>query len=211
VIFKVLASAIFAAASLFFITAKANAQPISIVGLGDSLMAGYQLAPEESFPAQLEKALRDKGHDVVINNAGVSGDTSADGLARIDWSVPDGTQGVILEFGANDALRGLSPQQTRDNLEAAILRLKERKIPVLLVGILAPPNMGADYEKQFNPIYKELAAKHGLVLYPFFLDGVALQADLQLEDGMHPNAPGIKIMAEKFLPAAEAFVKMIKM
>jgi acyl-CoA thioesterase-1 len=211
VTFKVLASAIFAAASLFFMTSGAEAQPINIVGFGDSLMAGYQLAPEQSFPARLEKALRERGYDVVITNAGVSGDTSADGLARIDWSVPDGTQGVILELGANDALRGLSPKQTRDNLEAAITRLKDRKIPVLLVGILAPPNMGADYEKQFNPIYKDLAAKYGVPLYPFFLDGVALKPDVQLKDGMHPNAEGTKIMAEKFLSAAEAFVKMIKM
>jgi acyl-CoA thioesterase-1 len=191
--------------------AGAGAQPIDIVGLGDSLMAGYELSPEESFPARLEKLLRQKGHDVVITNAGVSGDTSADGLARIDWSVPDGTSGVILELGANDALRGLSPEQTRDNIEAAIKRLKDRKIPVLLVGIYAPPNMGADYEKAFNPIYKDLAGKYGLPLYPFFLDGVALQPGVQLKDGMHPNAEGTKIMAEKFLPAAEAFLKMIRM
>jgi len=192
-------------------TAKAGAQPIDIVGFGDSLMAGYELPPEESFSARLEKLLRQKGYDVVITNAGVSGDTSADGLARIDWSVPDGTRGVILELGANDALRGLSPKQTRDNIDAAIQRLKERKIPVLLVGIVAPPNMGGDYEHEFNPIYKDLAAKYGLLLYPFFLDGVAMQPGVQLKDGMHPNAEGTRIMAEKFLPTAEAFVKMIKM
>jgi acyl-CoA thioesterase-1 len=184
---------------------------MTIVGLGDSLMAGYELPPEDSFPARLEQMLREKGYDVVITNAGVSGDTSADGLARIDWSVPDGTSGVILELGANDALRGLSPKQTRDNLQAAIERLKERKIPVLLVGIYAPPNMGSDYETGFNPIYKDLAAEYKLPLYPFFLDGVATQPGTQLKDGMHPNAEGTKIMAKRFLPLAEAFVKMIKM
>lgn len=209
--FKALAIAIIATASVFLMNTKSEAQTINIVGLGDSLMAGYELAPEEAFPARLEKLLKDKGYDVAITNAGVSGDTSADGLARVDWSVPDGTQGVILELGANDALRGLSPKETRDNIEAVIKRLEERKIPILLVGIFAPPNMGADYERQFNPIYPELAAKYKLPLYPFFLDGVALQAGLQLKDGMHPNADGTKIMAEKFLSIAEAFVKMIKM
>ena len=209
--FKALAGAIFATASLFLMTQKANAEMINLVGFGDSLMAGYELAAEESFPARLETLLRDKGYDVAITNAGVSGDTTADGLARVDWSIPDGTQGVILELGANDALRGLSPKESRDNLDAIILRLKARKIPVLLVGIPAPPNMGGDYEKQFNPIFKDLAAKYDLPLYPFFLDGVAMQAAVQLKDGMHPNGDGTKIMAEKFLPTAEAFVKMIKM
>jgi len=132
-------------------------------------------------------------------------------LARVDWSIPDGTQGVILELGANDALRGLSPKESRDNLDAIILRLKARKIAILLVGIPAPPNMGSDYETEFNPIFKDLAAKYDLPLYPFFLDGVAMQAAVQLKDGMHPNGDGTKIMAEKFLPTAEAFVKMIKM
>ncbi|MDB5522695.1 MAG: Arylesterase precursor [Rhizobium sp.] len=209
--FKALAGAIIAVASLFLSVAGAGAQTISVVGFGDSLMAGYELPPEEAFPAQLEKLLKDKGHDIAVTNAGVSGDTTADGLARIDWSIPDGTQGVILEFGANDALRGLSPKESRDNLEAMIARLKERKIPVLLVGILAPPNMGGDYETQFNAIYPDLAKKYGLPLYPFFLDGVVLQANLQLDDGMHPNGDGTRIMAEKFLSIAETFVKMIKM
>lgn len=206
--FKALAAAIFAAACLFGATARAEASTIRLVGFGDSLMAGYELAPEEAFPARLEKLLRGKGYDVTIANAGVSGDTTADGLARIDWSIPEGTQGVILELGANDALRGLSPQESRDNLDAMIMRLKERKIAVLLVGIPAPPNMGADYEQQFNPIYADLARKHGLTLYPFFLDGVAFQPGLQLKDGMHPNGDGTKAMAEKFLPVAEAFVNL---
>lgn len=206
--FKALAGAIFAMSCVFVAQATAGARTISLVGFGDSLMAGYELPPEQAFPAQLEKLLKDKGYDIAIANAGVSGDTTADGLARLDWSIPDGTQGVILELGANDALRGLSPAQSRANLEAMILRLKERGIAVLLVGIVAPPNMGAAYEKEFNPIYRELADKHGLMLYPFFLDGVAMQPARQLKDGMHPNGEGTKTMAEKFLPIAEAFVKL---
>jgi acyl-CoA thioesterase-1 len=209
--FKALATAIIAAAA-FFLTAGASlSATINIVGFGDSLMAGYELAPEEAFPARLEKLLKDKGIDVAITNAGVSGDTSADGLARIDWSVPDGTQGVILELGANDALRGLSPEQTRSNIEAAIQRLKARNIQILLVGILAPPNMGSDYAEKFNRIYADLARQYSLPLYPFFLDGVVMKAGAQLSDGMHPNASGTQIMAGKFLATAEAFLKMVKM
>jgi acyl-CoA thioesterase-1 len=207
--FKALAGAIFAVTMMFGLSAPVRAETINLVGFGDSLMAGYELPPEQAFPAQLEKLLRAKGHDVAIANAGVSGDTTADGLARIDWSIPDGTKGVILELGANDALRGLSPEQSRDNLDQMISRLKARGIPVLLAGILAPPNMGADYEKAFNPIYEQLADKHGLDLYPFFLDGVAMQPQLQLKDGMHPNGEGTRVMAEKFLPAADVFLKSL--
>lgn len=207
--FKALGSVFLAVGLIFYAGAKAQAQSISLVGFGDSLMAGYELPPEQAFPARLEKLLRDKGHDVVIANAGVSGDTTADGLARLDWSIPDGTQGVILELGANDALRGLSPEESRNNLESMLKRLKERRIPVLLVGILAPPNMGSDYESKFNTIYKDLAAQYAVPLYPFFLDGVTLQPDLQLKDGMHPNGAGTMVMAEKFLPAAETFLKSL--
>jgi len=188
------------------LSATARAESVSLVGFGDSLMAGFQLPPEDAFPARLEKALRDKGLDVTIANAGVSGDTTSGGLARIDWSVPDGTKGVILELGANDALRGIPPEETRKNLAAMITRLKERGIAVLLAGMLAPPNMGAEYASRFNPIFPELAKEHNLVFYPFFLDGVVTEADLKLEDGMHPNGDGIGIMVERFLPTAELFV-----
>ncbi|MFM2279608.1 MAG: hypothetical protein RLZZ444_1839 [Pseudomonadota bacterium] len=205
--FKVLAAAIFSA---FLAIGTAEARTLNLVGFGDSLMAGYELPPEEAFPARLETLLKQKGHDVVIANAGVSGDTSADGLARIDWSVPDGTDGVILELGANDALRGLSPEESRKNIEAMIIRLKERGIPVLLAGILAPPNMGSDYEARFNPVFKELAEKHDLTFYPFFLDGVTLNPQNQLKDGMHPNGAGTAIMAKKFLPTAEKFLATLK-
>lgn len=189
--------------------AQAQDKPLQLVGLGDSLMAGYQLPPSDSYTAQLETALKAKGINVTITNAGVSGDTSSGGLARAEWSVPDGTDGVILELGANDALRGISPADTEKNLEAIIDGFKKRNISVLLVGIMAPPNMGNDYAKRFNPIYENLAQKHGLPLYPFFLDGVVLDQKLQLEDRMHPNTQGVALMVEKSLPTVEAFVKTI--
>lgn len=190
----------------FALSPAARAEAISLVGFGDSLMAGYQLPPEDAFPARLEKALKAKGLEVTIANAGVSGDTSSGGLARIDWSVPDGTRGVILELGANDALRGIAPEETRKNLEAMITRLKERGIAVLLAGMMAPPNMGTDYAARFNPIYLELAEKYGLELYPFFLDGVVTEPGLKLEDGMHPNGDGVGVMVEKALPVVERFL-----
>lgn len=187
----------------------ARAEPVRLVGFGDSLMAGYQLAASEAFPVRLEAALREKGYEVEIANAGVSGDTTSGGLARLDWSVPEGTQGVILELGANDALRGIPPEETEKNLDAMLTRLKERGIAVLLVGMLAPPNMGSEYGERFNGIYARLAEKHGAALYPFFLDGVVTKADLQLEDGMHPNAEGVAVMVQSILPVAEAFVRSI--
>ena len=187
----------------------ARSATLNLVGFGDSLMAGYQLPPEDAFPARLEKALRAKGHDVTIANAGVSGDTTSGGLARIDWSVPDGTRGVILELGANDALRGIAPEESRKNLIAMIEKLKSRGIPVLLVGMLAPPNMGDDYAGRFNPIYPEIAKVYGTELYPFFLDGVVENAKLKIEDGMHPNGDGIGVMVERFLPVAERFVQSL--
>lgn len=183
--------------------------PLHIVGLGDSLMAGYQLEASESYTAQLQKALEDKGLSVEISNAAVSGDTSAGGRERAQWSVPDGTDGVILELGANDALRGISPDETRKNLEAMIEGFKARDIPVLLIGILAPPNMGGDYAERFNAIYQSLAEKHELALYPFFLDGVVLDDSLKLEDGMHPNAKGVAVMVERSLPTVLSFAQEI--
>jgi acyl-CoA thioesterase I len=194
--------------ALFAGSGSANAQEkaINLVGFGDSLMAGYQLAPSESYTAQLEAALKAKGRNVVITNAGVSGDTTSAGLSRIDWSVPDGTDGVILELGANDALRGIAPEQSEKNLDAMLARLKERGIPVMLAGILAPPNMGGDYAEKFNPIYKRLSEKYAVPLYPFFLDGVTTVPGMQLEDGMHPNAKGVAVMVERTLPMVEAFL-----
>jgi acyl-CoA thioesterase-1 len=178
----------------------AAAGPISGVGFGDSLMAGYQLGPGEGFPEQLQAALAAEGFDVTIANAGVSGDTTAGGLARLDWSVPDGTDFVILELGANDALRGIAPEITRQNLEKMIVRLKERGIDVILAGMLAPPNMGEDYAARFDPIFPDLAAKYGLPFYGFFLDGAIGDAAKMLSDGMHPNHAGVAQMVDKFLP-----------
>ncbi|MBY5737220.1 arylesterase [Rhizobium leguminosarum] len=196
------------AVSLILATA-ADARTINLVGFGDSLMAGYQLPPGDGFPEKLQAALKAKGLDVTIANAGVSGDTTTGGLARIDWSVPDGTDGVILELGANDALRGIPPEESEKNLDQMIARLKARGIAVLLVGMLAPPNMGADYAARFNPIYRKLSDKYGVRLYDFFLDGVALDAGLKLDDGMHPNARGVDVMVEKMEADVTNFVEAI--
>lgn len=179
------------------------AKPITIVGFGDSLMAGYNLAPGEGFTDQLQSALRAKGHDVTVANAGVSGDTTSGGLARLDWSVPDGTDLVILELGANDMLRGIDPALVEKNLDAMMARLKARNIPVLLAGMMAAPNLGHAYGEAFGTIYPRLADRYGATLYPFFLDGVAGNASLELEDGMHPNAVGVKRMVENILPTVE--------
>jgi acyl-CoA thioesterase-1 len=181
----------------------APAKPLQIVGFGDSLMAGYDLPPGEGFTDKLQKALRDKGHDVAVANAGVSGDTTSGGLARLDWSVPDGTDLVILELGANDMLRGIDPAEIEKNLDAMLARLKERKIPVLLAGMVAAPNLGHAYGEAFGTIYPRLAEKYGATLYPFFLDGVVGDAALELKDAMHPNAAGIDRMVERVLPTVE--------
>ena len=188
------------ALAIFAFASFARSEPVRIVGFGDSLMAGYQLEPGEGFTVRLEAALESAGYNAEVANAGVSGDTTTGGLARLDWSVPDGTRLVILELGANDALRGISPDITRQNLDAMISSLKRRGIEVLLAGMLAPPNMGADYGAAFNPIYPELADKHQLALYPFFLDGVAARPKRLLADGMHPNPRGVQIMVAGILP-----------
>jgi acyl-CoA thioesterase-1 len=207
--FKVAALQFTVIAVSLILATGANARTINLVGFGDSLMAGYQLPPGDGFPEKLQAALKAKGLDVTIANAGVSGDTTTAGLARVDWSVPDGTDGVILELGANDALRGIPPEESAKNLDQMIIRLKERGIAVLLAGIIAPPNMGADYAARFNPIYQKLSEKHGLPLYAFFLDGVALEAGLKLDDGMHPNTKGVDVMVEKMEPAVTNFVETI--
>jgi len=176
---------------------------VKIVGFGDSLMAGYMLPSNAAFPQQLEKALNDKGVEVSIENAGVSGDTTTGGLSRVDWSVPDGTDLVILELGANDALRGIEPDITEKNLDEMLARLQQRGISVILAGMMAPPNMGKDYAAKFNPIYPKLAQKYGVPLYPFFLDGVATKKDFLLEDGMHPNEKGVETMVANFMTTIE--------
>jgi acyl-CoA thioesterase I len=178
----------------------ATAEPIKILAFGDSLMASYQLETAQGFPAQLAKALTAKGLDIEMTDAAVSGDTTSGGLERLDWSVPDGTDLVILELGANDALRGLPPQAAEANLEAMIGKLEARDIKIILAGMLAPPNMGKEYEAAFNGIFPRLAEKHKLPLIPFFLEGVAGAPELQLEDRMHPNPKGVTKMVENALP-----------
>ncbi len=180
--------------------------PIRVVALGDSLTAGFDLAPSEAFPIQLERALKKRGHDVEIANAGVSGDTTAAALARLDWAVPEDTDAVILELGGNDALRGLDPKTTRANLEKILVQLKKRKIKVLLAGMRAPRNWGEPYVTAFDTIYPELAEKYGVVLYPFFLDGVALDVKLNLRDGIHPNARGITEIVQRIVPSVEMLI-----
>lgn len=202
----------FVAAILVGIAALLTATPslaktFSIVGFGDSLMAGYQLGPGQSFPDRLQAALRADGLDVAVANAGVSGDTTSDGLARLDWSVPDGTDMVLLELGSNDMLRGLDPKVTKRNLAAMIRKLKSRKIGIVLIGMLAAPNLGAAYASAFDAIYPALAKQYGIPLYPFFLDGVAGHPGLQLSDGMHPNPRGVEKMVKGVLPLVEEAIK----
>lgn len=179
------------------------ADSIKIVGFGDSLMAGYQLETGQGFPAQLQKALKDQGFDVEITDAGVSGDTTSGGLARLDWSVPDETDLVILELGANDALRGIDPKQTEANLRAMIEKLKAKNVAIILAGMLAPPNMGDRFGTDYNSIFPNLSKEFSLPLIPFFLEGVAGNATLQLDDRMHPNPDGVAKMVENALPVVK--------
>lgn len=198
------------ALGLVSMPATAADRSVKIVALGDSLTAGYGLPAQETFPAQLEKALRARGHAVEIENAGVSGDTATGGLARLDWAVPDETDAVIVELGANDMLRGVDPKVTRAALDALLDRLKRRRVAVLLAGMRAAPNLGPEYGQEFERIFPDLAAKHDVVFYPFFLDGVAAQTKLAPRDGMHPNAEGVKEIVTGILPKAEELVVRAK-
>ena len=188
---------------------RAADHPVRIVALGDSLTAGYGLAANEAFSVKLQRALAAKGLATDIANAGVSGDTTSGGLARLDWSVPDGTDAVILELGANDALRGLDPKVTRGALDAMLRRLSNRHIPVLLCGMLAPRNMGPEYGRAFDAIYPDLAKAYGAILYPFFLDGVATEPKLNQRDGLHPTAAGVDVIVAKILPAVERLLAKV--
>jgi acyl-CoA thioesterase-1 len=182
------------------------AKPVKMVVLGDSLSAGLGLSASAAFPFRLQKALKTKGIEVDIINAGVSGDTTSGGRDRLDWSVPDGTEAVILELGANDALRGIDPRVTRAALAEILRRLQARKIAVLLCGMVAPPNYGADYSARFNAIYPDLAKTFQVPLYPFFLEGVATEAKLNQADGLHPTAEGVDLIVKNILPTVEAFL-----
>ncbi|HEY3029254.1 MAG TPA: arylesterase [Bradyrhizobium sp.] len=189
--------------------AAGQTRPIKMVVLGDSLSAGLGLSASSAFPARLQKSLEAKGIAVDISNAGVSGDTTTGGRDRLDWSVPEGTEAVILELGANDALRGTDPRVTRAALADILTRLKARRIAVLLCGMVAPPNYGTDYAARFNAIYPELAKSFGVPLYPFFLEGVATDARLNQADGLHPTAEGVDMIVKNILPTVEAFLGTI--
>ena len=188
------------------IHAQTAAKPYKLVALGDSLSAGYNLPGSAAFPAVLEQALRQKGIAVEIVNAGVSGDTTQGGLERLDWSVPDGTDGVILELGANDALRGLDPATAEKALDTMITRLKARNIAVLLAGMYAPRNLGQDYVTRFDGLFPRLAEKHGVMLYPFFLEGIAGDRALNQADLLHPTAEGVRVIVRNILPTVERFL-----
>jgi acyl-CoA thioesterase-1 len=192
-------------ALLLFGTAPAvlAADACRIAVLGDSLAAGYGLPAEEAFPATLEAALQADGYDCEVQNAGVSGDTSAGGLARLDWTLAEGPSHVIIELGGNDGLRALPPEEMEANLDAILTRLADDGIPALLTGMLPPPNLGAEYGEEFGAVFPRLAERHEVPLYPFFLDGVAAEPDLNQPDGIHPNAAGVAVIVERLLPTVE--------
>ena len=180
------------------------------MALGDLLVAGFGLRAEDAFPPRLQQALAARGLEVEIVNAGISGDTATDGLARLDWSAPEGTDAVIIELGTNDGLRGIDPAVTRNALEAMLRRLKERRIPVLLCGMLAPRNMGTAYVRAFDGIFPSLAATYNVLFYPFFLDGVVTDFSLNQGDGLHPSAAGVRVIVTRILPKVEELIAQVK-
>lgn len=192
------------------IAAFAADKPVKLVVLGDSLSAGYGLPVQDAFPSKLQVALKARGHNVEMVNAGVSGDTTTGGLDRFDWSVPADADAIIVELGANDALRGVSPDVTKAALEKILAKVGERKLPVLLAGMKSPPNMGPDYVAKFDAIFPELAKKYDAILYPFFLDGVAADSKLNQRDGMHPTAAGVDVIVEKIMPQVEELIVRAK-
>ncbi|MAZ03595.1 MAG: arylesterase [Sneathiella sp.] len=197
--------------ALFFavfclVSAAQSEETRRIVAIGDSLTAGYGLPTGEDFVTQLETALQAEGYDIEIENAGVSGDTSAGGLQRLDWAIGNGADFVILELGANDALRGIDPEETRKNLSQIIEVIQERGIPILLAGMRAPPSMGSEYTEAFDGIFPELASEYKTGYYPFFLEGVAADPTLNQDDYIHPNAEGVKVIVSNMLPYVTAFI-----
>jgi acyl-CoA thioesterase-1 len=185
----------------------ADKAPKTLVLFGDSLMAGYGLAHENGFAPKLEAALKQAGHDVRVVNSSVSGDTTAAGLARLDWALVEKPDAVLLELGANDALRGMEPSQTRENLAEILEKLRGMDVDVLLAGMMAPPNMGTAYGEEFNSIYPDLASRYQVDLYPFFLEGVAAEPSLNQDDGMHPNAEGVEVIVKRILPDVIALLQ----
>ena len=201
------APTLLALAALALSSPAVRAAPVIIVALGDSLTAGTGLEdPDQAFPARLQAALTGLGIDAVVHNAGVGGDTSAGGLSRLDWSLVDGADLVIVELGANDALRGLDPAATHANLDEIVRTLRERGIGVLLAGMLAPPNLGREYGEEFRAVYQRIAAERDVTYYPFFLDGVAAEEQFLQRDGMHPNPDGVGVIVERILPSVQSAI-----
>lgn len=182
------------------VAAPAAAEPFVLLALGDSLVAGFGLPTEDGFTAVLEDALRAEGYDVTVVNAGVSGDTTAGGVARLEWALADDPDAVLVELGANDMLRGLDPSEARANLTIILDRLREKDVPTLLTGMRASPNWGSEYQAAFDAIYPDLAMHFDVPLYPFFLEGVAANADLNQPDGIHPNRDGVDVIVGNLLP-----------
>jgi acyl-CoA thioesterase I len=190
----------------YVLTPSFAAAQKTLVAIGDSLTAGYGLPQGDAFPVQLEAALQRNGLDIKVENAGVSGDTSTGGLQRLDWALANGADYVLLELGANDALRGIEPQITRQNLDTIIQKIQAKDIPIFLTGMKAPPNMGASYQKEFDQIFPTLAEKYGISFYPFFLDGVAAIEKLNQDDAIHPNKDGVAVIVSKMLPFLTDFL-----
>jgi acyl-CoA thioesterase I len=203
-------AAFFIAAMVVTAPSSARAAPVKLLAFGDSLIHGYGLDAGATFPEQLESALQARGFDVRVINAGNSGDTTAGGRSRLDWALADKPDAVLVELGANDGLRGLDPAQTYDNLDAILARLSAKKLPVLLAGMLAPRNLGAEYTQEFDSVFPRLAKKHGVLLYPFFLDGVALDPSLNQADGIHPNPAGVKVLVERIAPRIIELIALVR-
>ena len=202
-IFSVIVALTFATA------AAAGAEGTRLMAFGDSLVHGYGLAEDDTFPAQLQAALQQQGHAVEVLNAGNSGDTTAAGLARLDWALADRPDAVIIVLGANDGLRGLEPRQTYSNLTAILERLEADGLPVLLAGMLAPRNLGTDYAEDFDAVFPRLAARHTVAFYPFFLEGVAMEPELNQPDGIHPNAAGVAVIVQSIMPEVARLIDSI--
>ena len=208
--FKHILGLVLLSVSLFAPLRAGAAGPVKILAFGTSLTQGYGLPPGTEFTVVLQQRLKQAGINAVLINAGVSGDTSSDGLSRLDWSLADRPDAVILEMGSNDALRGIDPALTEKNISTILAKLRAAHLPVLLLGMEAPRNLGPEYQKAFDPIYPKLAKQYGVLLYPFVLDGVALNPKLNQADGMHPNPAGVKIIVDRMLPYVEKLVAEAK-
>jgi acyl-CoA thioesterase I len=203
-------NAVVAIVLMWLTAAQAGTQPIRILAFGASIMAGYGLDAADSLPVQLEQALRTHGVNATVINGGVSGDTSAGGLARLDWALADNPDLVIVDLGGNDALRAIDPKSTETNLDAIVTRLQAQKRGVLIAGMLAPPNLGKDYAAAFNALFPAVAARHQVPLYPFLLDGVVADPALNQADGIHPNAAGVKVIVERMLPSVLQAIQQLE-